>query len=398
MEYTNKTKAELITELMRLRKKNARLEKKIAKPEETKKLLMENEPKYHTLVESANDAIFIVKEYFFIDCNTKTLEIFGLNKAKAIIGKAPYEFSPERQPDGRLSKEKAMEGMDAALQGTPQFFEWKHMKLDGTLFDTEVSLNRLPPPHETSLIAIVRDITERKRVEDDLRRLNERLVEEHRQRKLLSKRLIQSLETRNRKVSMDLHDHIGQTLVTLKIDLDMISERIGKAGTNVKAWIEKAKNKTIQAIEDVEKIAYGLRPSMIDNLGLVPSLRDLFKEIKQQRNIEIHFFTRDVPQRFDQEKEVAIFRVVQEALCNVVKHAQAKNCFVNLVKKGNSLTLSVEDDGCGFDEAKKKECASKSKVPLGLLFMQERVVQLNGEFSVESRTREGVHLLVELPL
>jgi len=339
-----------------------------------------------------------VKEYFFIDCNTKTLEIFGLNKAKAIIGKAPYEFSPERQPDGRLSKEKAMEAMDAALQGTPQFFEWKHMKLDGTLFDTEVSLNRLPPPHEASLIAIVRDITERKRVEEDLRRLNEQLVEEHRQRKLLSKRLIQLLETRNRKVSMDLHDHIGQTLVSLKIDLDMISERIGKTGTSVQPWIEKAKHKTLQAIEDVEKIAYGLRPSMIDTLGLVPALRDLFKEIKQQRNIEVHFFTRDVPKRFDQEKEVAIFRVAQEALCNVIKHAQAKNCFVNLVKKGDSLTLSVEDDGHGFDEAREKRCASRSKVPLGLLFMQERVVQLNGEFSGESRPREGVHLLVELPL
>jgi signal transduction histidine kinase len=272
------------------------------------------------------------------------------------------------------------------------------MKLDGTLFDTEVSLNRLPPPHEASLIAIVRDITERKRAEEDLRRLNERLVEEHRQRKLLSKRLIQLLETRNRKISMDLHDHIGQTLVTLKIDLDMISERIGKTGTSVTPLIEKAKHKTLQAIEDVEKIAYGLRPSMIDTLGLVPALRDLFKEIKQQRNIEIHFFTRDVPKRFDQEKEVAIFRVAQEALCNVIKHAQAKNCFVNLVKKGDSLTLSVEDDGRGFDEARGKRCASRSKVPLGLLFMQERVVQLNGEFTVESRAREGVHLLVELPL
>ena len=398
MEYANKTKAELITELTRLRKKIARSEKKIAKPKETKKFLMESEPKYHTLVESANDAIFIVKENFFIDCNTKTLEIFGLNKAKSIIGKAPHEFSPARQPDGRLSKEKALEVINAAHQGTPQFFEWKHMKLDGTLFDTEVSLNRLPPPHETSLIAIVRDITERKRAEEDLRCLNERLVEEHRQRKLLSKRLIQLLETRNRKISMDLHDHIGQTLVTLKIDLDMISERIGKTGTSVTPWIEKAKHKTLQAIEDVEKIAYGLRPSMIDTLGLVPALRDLFKEIKQQRNIEIHFFTRDVPKRFDQEKEVAIFRVAQEALCNVIKHAQAKNCFVNLVKKGDSLTLSVEDDGRGFDEAKKKVCASRSNVPLGLLFMQERVVQLNGEFTVESRAREGVHLLVELPL
>ncbi len=398
MEYTNKTKAELIIELMQLRKKNARLEKKIVKPKKTKKLLMENEPKYHTVVESANDAIFIVKEYFFIDCNTKTLEIFGLNKAKAIIGKAPYEFSPERQADGRLSQEKAMEAMDAALQGTPQFFEWKHMKLDGTILDTEVSLNRLPPPHESSLIAIVRDVTERKRVEEDLRRLNERLVGEHRQRKLLSKRLIQLLETRNRKVSMDLHDHIGQTLVTLKIDLDMISERIGKTGTSVTPWIEKAKHKTLQAIEDVEKIAYGLRPSMIDTLGLVPALRDLFKEIKQQRNIAIHFFTRDIPKRFDQEKEVAIFRVVQEALTNVIKHAQAKNCFVNLVKKGDSLMLSVEDDGHGFDEARGKRCSSGSNVTLGLLFMQERVVQLNGEFTAESRPGRGVHLLVELPL
>ena len=74
MEYTNKTKAELIIELMQLRKKNARLEKKIVKPKKTKKLLMENEPKYHTVVESANDAIFIVKEYFFTDCNTSILD------------------------------------------------------------------------------------------------------------------------------------------------------------------------------------------------------------------------------------------------------------------------------------------------------------------------------------
>ncbi|HAX97469.1 MAG TPA: hypothetical protein DCY12_00865 [Candidatus Atribacteria bacterium] len=359
---------------------------------------MEYEPKFQTVVESANDSIFIMEQGLFIDCNTKTVEIFGLSEAENIIGKAPYEFSPERQPDGRLSKEKALEFIHAAEQGKPQFFDWKHMKLDGTVIDTEVSLNQLPPPHETSLIAIVRDVTERKRVKEDLRHLNERLVEEHRQRKLLSKRLIQALETRNREVSMDLHDHIGQTLVTLKIDLDMISGLIGKTDTNVRAWIEKAKNKTIQAIEDVEKIASGLRPSMIDTLGLVPSLRELFNEIKQQGNIEIHFFTRDVPQRFDPEKELAIFRVVQEALCNVVKHSGAKNCFVNLFRKGNSLTLTVEDDGCGLDEAKKKVCASKGRVPLGLLFMQERVVQLNGEFSVESRRQEGVHLLVELPL
>ena len=121
--------------------------------------------------------------------------------------------------------------------------------------------------------------------------------------------------------------------------------------------IENAKKKIIQTIEDIEKIAYGLRPSMIDTLGLVPSLRDLFAEIKQHKKIEVHFFTRDIPKRFDQEKELAIFRVVQEALTNIIKHSQAKKCFVNLVKEGNFVALSVEDDGIGFTQEKKWDMA-----------------------------------------
>ncbi|HPD61200.1 MAG TPA: PAS domain-containing protein, partial [Thermodesulfobacteriota bacterium] len=160
MEYKNKTKIELVSEIMQLREKIARLEKKTVKPKETKQQLIENEPKYHTIVNSANDAIFTVKKYLFTDCNPKTLEVFGLNQLEDIIGKAPYDFSPEKQSNGRLSKEKAMAKMDAALRGTPQFFDWQHRKLNGTVIDTEVSLNRLPPPHETSLIAVVRDVTD----------------------------------------------------------------------------------------------------------------------------------------------------------------------------------------------------------------------------------------------
>ena len=396
MEYKNKTKAELITEVMRLRKQIARAGKNVAKPQKEDRTLVQ---KFHTLVASAHDAIFTVQGDCFIDCNTKTLEIFGLTSKKCIVGKPPYIFSPERQPDGRLSKEKAVSAIVAAQHGTPQFFEWKHKKLDGTLFDAEVSLTRLPPPNEPLVIAIVRDVTERKQAEEHLKQLHEQLTEEHRQRKLLSERLIQLLEKHNRKISMDLHDHIGQSLVTIKMDLDMIHDQAAKTDTTLTALVAKAQKKTVQTIEDIEKIAYGLRPSMIDNLGLVPSLRELFNEIKKRTPLEIHFFNRGIPKRFDAEKELAIFRVVQEALTNIIKHSQAKNCFVNLIARGNSIALSVEDDGVGFVEPKQtKKGAPHGKVPLGLVFMQERVMQLKGDFTVESRPGGGVNLLAEIPL
>jgi len=130
----------------------------------TNKKLNENKLKYKTLFDTANDAIFLMKEDRFIDCNSKTLEMFGCSQEE-IIGKTPSRFSPTRQPDGSNSEEKVLELINKALSGTPMFFEWKHCKLDGTLFDAEVSLNMFEVNNEIMIQAIVRDITDRKRSE-----------------------------------------------------------------------------------------------------------------------------------------------------------------------------------------------------------------------------------------
>ena len=236
-----------------------------------------------------------------------------------------------------------------------------------------------------------------KRREDDLKRANKELLTQHEERKILSKRLIDLLERDRDQVAIELHDHIGQILTSLKINLEVIQGQLGSEHSGLESRIRISRERAVQALRDTKNISRGLKPSILDSLGLISSLRELFNEIETDTGIIIKFFTRKVPNRFEKEKELAIYRIVQEALNNIIKHAHASTVFANLIRKDDKLSLSIEDNGVGFDLEKAMKIAS-GKGPLGLLIMKERAVQLHGEFNIESDIGKGTHLLVEIPI
>jgi signal transduction histidine kinase len=196
---------------------------------------------------------------------------------------------------------------------------------------------------------------------------------------------------------MELHDSLGQVLTTLKMDLEWLLNHLETSSATMRNKVRQAREKTVTLLRETKEIAHTLRPSLLDDLGLVPSLQNLIQEMRKSTDIEFHFFSHNIPKQIAPEKKTALYRVAQEALCNVIKHSNATHIFLNVVKNGPFLELSVEDDGIGFvlEEVSRHH---DGRAPLGLLIMQERIVQVGGEFTAESRPGGGTHLLAEVPL
>ena len=241
------------------------------------------------------------------------------------------------------------------------------------------------------------------RVEERTRSLaaaNTALLHEQTQRKQVARELINLMEEVRSDISRDLHDHTGQLLTTLRLHLETLrgdlvpqspeaAQRLHEAGETVK---------TIQ--RTLKSIARGLRPPCLDYLGLVPALEALLEEYRQT-GLEIYFFHKDIPEQFRAEQGLALYRIAQEALTNVLRHARASTVHVSFTcqtRDGRrTATLSIEDDGQGFDVAATLHRRGPVE-RLGLTLMQERMVLLDGECVMESEPGRGTQIMAQLTM
>lgn len=209
----------------------------------------------------------------------------------------------------------------------------------------------------------------------------------------LSHRLVEVQETERRFIARELHDHAGQTLTSLMLGLGTIEKAAGKPDF-VQKRAGELKSLTDHVLEDLHRLAVNLRPASLDHLGLTPALEQFIKTFTQDTRLPIKLktvgFSED--ERLPQEIETALYRIVQEALTNVVRHAKANRVDVVLERLDGSLLVIVEDDGQGFDVNLSRESGH-----LGLLGMQERVEMLGGTLTVESQPGQGTTLFVEVP-
>jgi len=233
------------------------------------------------------------------------------------------------------------------------------------------------------VFAAARDITEHKRMEDahsDLQR-----------------RLIKAQETERGRISREFHDRLGQDLTALKLGLQMFRKQ--KAfSPSVQASIGQLENLADSLMQDIHRLAWELRPAALDDFGLDMALRRYASEWSEHNGVATDFHSQGVEtHRLPTEFETTLYRITQEALTNVLRHAKAQRVSVLLERRPDHVLLIVEDDGRGFDaQAVLKAPGAHGR--LGLLGMQERVILVNGTFEIESAPGAGTTVFVRIPL
>jgi signal transduction histidine kinase len=222
-------------------------------------------------------------------------------------------------------------------------------------------------------------------------RLFEEMRESRRQLQALSRRLVQVQENERRHVARELHDEVGQALTSLRVELGLL-ERQADAPPAIRRGMVQLKATIEQVMENLHRLAIDLRPASLDHLGLEAALRQHCARTGVTHNLSVQIEAPHWEGRLSPEIEVALYRIVQEALNNVVQHARASHADVILGKQDGHVIAIVEDNGQGFDPQ-----ATGKPDRLGLLGMHERAEALGGTLLVESAPGSGTTIRVEVP-
>ena len=232
------------------------------------------------------------------------------------------------------------------------------------------------------------------RLEARLRRQRLKDVDTARDLQRLSSQLLTAQEEERRCIARELHDEVGQVLTAIKVELSIAQRAVEAAGAPPNL-LQDARTITDGALTMVRDLSHLLHPALLDDLGLAAAVASYTKGFARRHDLPVELIQEGMDDRLSNDVESAAFRIVQEALTNVARHAQAKSCRVYLQRRTNTLRVTIEDDGIGFDPATAdRPMATRG---LGLISIRERVAHLRGTLRLETAPGQGVRLTVELP-
>ena len=347
--------------------------------------LRQSEERFRALVQNSSDVTGITdKDGIILYRSPSLLTTLGYEVADA-LGKSIFDyFWPEDLPRAKSRLAELLK-----TPGDTQSDEYRLRHKDGSCrFIESTGSNHLEDPAIRGIVFNYRDITKRKQAEAKLKESRQRL-------QVLSRRLVEAQETERRRLARELHDEIGQALTITEMNLQALLEspEAGALAPRLKESLEVVE----RVQEQVHDLSLNLRPSMLDDLGLESALRWYTQRQAALAGLEADVRAEPLMQRLDPMIETECFRVAQEALTNVVKHAKARTVTVELTQNGEQLHLSVRDDGVGFDVARVREQAVRG-ASLGLLSMEERAALAGGGLQYHATPGQGTEVHAWFPL
>jgi two-component system, NarL family, sensor kinase len=244
-----------------------------------------------------------------------------------------------------------------------------------------------------TLQAIARDVA---RITAENARLLDRLAQGEKRFRLISQGILRIQEAERGRISRELHDGVGQSLTALKMQLELLERAVPPDQEALRSRLVELTRIADRSLQDVRQLSRLLRPQMLDELGLVPTLRWLARSVQEGTGLGVQLSVEGIDERLDPDLETIVYRLVQEALTNVAKHAQAPSAHVRLRRGRDRLLLSVRDEGRGFDPGQALEAGDTRGG--GLRGMRDRVDLFGGRFELHSTAGAGTSVEVQLPL
>jgi two-component system, chemotaxis family, CheB/CheR fusion protein len=378
--------------------------------------LRQSEERLRSVVESVTEyAIIVIATDGHIESwNTGAERMFGYSPAEAIGQHANILFTPEDRACGA-----DLEEMRCARENGRAVDERWLVRKDGSRMFVSGVLSPVGGALPAGYVKVARDLTERKQWEDSLQRahneLERRVTERTRElaqsaealeaelldrreaedqvRKLLA-RLISIQEEERRRIARDLHDHLGQQMTALHLKLEALRRSAAESGP-LQQQIVGTQEFVTKLDRDLDFFTWELRPAALYDLGLVPALGDFVRQWSQNYRIAAEFEALGIPPtRLRPEIEINLYRLAQEALNNIVKHARATAVTVIFQRRDDTVVLTIEDDGVGFDPGARLEVREQA---IGLVGMRERAGILGGSLDIESEVGHGTTVIARVP-